>query len=135
VVLNQILKPLDLGGPLIAKPVVLEREVFELQFEGQAKKIRIDGVTATLRTAMAVPDGVPTAVYAVVIGDLFSGRDIAQSDHQALAIYSFDVRIRLAAMVNITLRRLHEHNRAASQIITMTRIVAGNERVQFVNDP
>jgi len=106
-----------------------------LQFEGQVKKIRMDGVTATFGATMAGPDGVPTAVYAVVIGDLFSGREIAQSDHQSVAIYSFDVRIRLAAMVNITLGRLHEHNRAASQIITVTRIVAGTERVEFVDNP
>ena len=106
-----------------------------MQFEGQVKKIRMNGVTAALRTAMAGPDRVSAAVYAVVIGDLFSGREIAQSDHQSVAIYSFDVRIRLAAMVNITLGRLHEHNRAASQIITMTRIVAGTERVEFVDNP
>src|SRR5579864_2716643 len=91
-------------------------------------------MAAPRRAAVANPDGVAAAIDAIVVRDFLARRDIAQGNYEAPAPQGLHIDVRIAGVVDMPFRHLHEHDFAACKIVAVARVVDGRKRTCPVND-
>src|SRR5215468_8311911 len=89
---------------------------------------------AASRPAVAGPDGFSVAVDGIVVGNLLSRGYIPQCPYQPASIHGLHIAVGVARMVDMALRRLHQHYRFPGKVVAMAWIFARREWMRFVHD-
>jgi hypothetical protein len=82
----------------------------------------------------ARPECIAVAVNRIVVSDLFSSSNISQTYNEPLSFDSPGVSVRLTRVVDVPLRRLHQHDSTLFEIVAMAAFLPGLERVLRVRD-
>jgi hypothetical protein len=99
------------------------------------EEVRMNHMPAALRCAVAMPDRVAGAVDAIVVRDLFPGMNSPEREYETPAVDRFDIRVRIAGMINMAFRALHQNYLASFQVVTVARILTGPEGMGLIHDP
>src|SRR5215831_13317929 len=89
---------------------------------------------AARRTAMAKPNGRTVTVDAIIVRDLFARSQVSKRDDSSAAIHRLHIAIWIARMIDVALRRLHQHHFSAEEVVAMPRIFPGFEGMQLIHD-
>jgi len=119
------------------KPRVEKNQILALNCKRQAEEIALVKTAAVRRSATTFPDIAFDCVQRVVDGDLFAGREIALCHSESLAMSGVDITVRIARVIDVAFRRLHQDDGAVGKEIAVPLQFSGlrQKRMRRVDNP